>query len=219
MFPIPADRAVEIAIKYKIDASLINVVFSLPGLGLIAQTIANNIPFFFNNFALPLAHIISNTLNIRLDITRVEFDATNRILTVYYAQDIAPVIWIAIAAFAGGLTIGVVFSGAIVEIFRTLAAAFVQYQLIDLAKQQQQAITNVYTECVRAGNPSDVCNEQAQTFARVLTTTTQPTLQAVQEISDLRREVDVLKTQRLAVGLGGAVAGLVAAELLRRAGR
>jgi len=200
-----------VRVVYKVDNSVINAMLKAPLFGEVAGYLINNLSWVISNAPIALARFFSERAGIRFPIrnARIYTEAGELLLDVEYEVDPFPAILaVVIAAGAGGLVIGLLFSGAIKRIFSEIRATFTVVSYYEYQRQRLALLQDALNKC-----QTDECRRQ------VLETLHLPdpnSTIAEKSLDQLKAETT---SSSITAGVVGALAGVIGGALLYRYAR
>jgi hypothetical protein len=162
-----------------------------------------------------LARAISTVTGIDLPIVKVEYRSETDTIAVYYEQDPIPIILkIILFALGVGAAITLIFKlPDIIDIIKNITITEqvrAQAEIVKTMAEQNKVILNAALQ---------QCGSNVECIRQVLAalnTANVSMAQAAGEIQSLKDEISKLKEQRLVIGLGAGLGGIVAGYLFSR---
>jgi hypothetical protein len=212
LYPV---KKVRVRVDY--DASVIPLsnLLSLGGSLPYVKDFINNFYSLVLSNTVWLARAISSVTGIDLPIAGVEYHSETNTISVYYEQDPIPLV-VKIILFALGV-------GAVIALITNLPTTLdiiknvviteqvrAQAEIIKTMAEQNKAILNAALQ---------QCGSNVECIRQVLAalnTANVSMAQAAGEINSLKEEISKLREQRLLIGLGAGLGGIVAGYLFSR---
>jgi hypothetical protein len=207
----------KIVVRVDYDASVIPLsnLLSLGGSLPYVKDFINNFYSLVLGNTVWLARAISSVTGIDLPIAKVEYHSETNTITVYYEQDIIPlIIKIILFAIGAGAAIAVIINlPTILDIIKNIVITEqvkAQAEIIKtMADQNKQILAAALQNC-----GSNV--ECIRQVLAALNTANVSMAQAAGEINSLKEEISKLREQRVLIGLGAGLGGIVAGYLFSR---
>jgi len=209
----PSD-AFTVKVTVKLDNALLNFLYGTPYISDVLNFFTNNLIWLVNNAVLPLARSISNLLGIKLEIAKVEVDTSQTPikLTIYYNQDINPILLVVIAMGVGAL-ISWLISGTVTEIATTARVIITTWIGASLAQQNLALKDKILDYCKNSQDPTKCIDETSRALRL---NEGDPNLTAIttmnKELDSTKKELEKYKSYVWLAGIGGAVGGIILSQ-------
>jgi len=208
------DKVFTVKVTYALTNDFINWIFGNPVLGAVATFFTNNLVWLVNNALLPLARAISNALGIKLEILKYEVDTSGTPIkvTVYYNQDISPIL-VAVIALGAGALLAWLLSGVVTEIATTYRIVATTEEARKITEQNNAVRNKILDFCNGQPNPEE-CVDRVSNALKInegdpnLTTITKLN----EELNNAKKETEKWKSYVWIAGIGGLMGGLVIAQ-------
>jgi len=203
-----------VKVTVRLDNALLNFLYGTPFISDVANFFTNNLVWLVNNAFLPLARSISNALGIKLEISKVEVDTSQTPIrmTIYYDQDINPILLIVIGIGVGALITWLI-NGTVTEIVTTARVVITTWLGAQLASQNLTLKDKIFDYCKNSQNPVKCVDEMIRALKLNegdpnLTTITKLN----EELNNAKKETEKWKSYVWIAGIGGLMGGLVIAQ-------
>jgi len=207
----------KVTIRVDYDASVIPLsnLLSIGGSLPYVKNFINSFHSLVLSNTVWLARAISSATGINLPIVKVEYHSETNTISVYYEQDPIPlIVQIILYALAIGAGIAIIINlPAILDIIKNMAITEqirAQAEMIKTMADQNKTILN--TALQQCGSNIE-CIRQV---LAALNTANVSLAQAAGEIQGLKDEISKLKEQRVWIGLGAGLGGIIAGYILSR---